>query len=1109
MNRAVSAFRDKVDEPLEGLGDVGELLSKLIEGLKGAGLLETLKKVEPWVATTAEIGEGIPLVSAVLKAIRVLTRENDPQALGRIAYTQAYRRALAEELSAAGEPAGKKQLDRDVRVLLDGLEAFELDDLPIDRALEHPFIRQADHIVDALTDTAGYDDAQRRRLLEQVHQRFTANLQMILAHGKTREKFAPLVVWSQLSTASRAANRALDAHIEHQERLFTEARVLRIEPFALSDVYVDNDCGNLTWGAIRDAKPEAGAHHDAASRAKSNPFSEEFGGRAQLLETVLGLVADPSFRDVIVIQGVAGSGKSAFTLKLCTKLREDGLHPIRVRMRDLRFDLPFREALASAIVLSDDRVFPNPSKPVPRPDDILLGGRIFEEETTYYQARICRFVVILDGWDEVSINAREGFEYRVERMLEQIRSEFFNATRSLPVRVIVTGRPSTAVTESSFLRAGTRLLTMRVLTPDQVELLWQQLDRAVKQKRLGEVARDAPSKRDLTELAPALERYRNEFNRSREGDAQRGSPRAAAGMDILGHPLLAHIAARLMFRWDGPLEQLIASPTALYRHLVDMTCVNAGQPGGAVDEVEGSPKIAGDDLRKWLRRTAVAMTVGGEESISHDELKLRLIKGWGRDEWKELQKGTETTSRDHPLTTLMVSYYFTTGLKHLGCEFVHKSFREYLFAEGLVEELKAFGRRERGALAVREPYWKDFERGDPRLDLSRTLGRMLAPGWMTREVAAHLHLLLKWEIGRRDEEDDKPSSGEAARPTKRLDLEGWARVRDTLADLWDWWGEGVHLRPQPAADGRNVSFQKQPLAHELVEWSVPQAVDQERLEDGWLPAPMRMITVDAHLGDALFTLCAAVHTLIALQAGWWTDEGAWAAWQGASPVGTGARRYQTRIVRDDATWVLFAPAGAPDRAVSRYFHNYAHRINAAGWRPRGEFPDELVGLDLREAFVGSTDPVLVLKYANISNATLATGIRAVIGVVGLDVTIARASFNGAAFEDSWIDRVDLRETDLSHATFNRCSLAHASFEGARLVHTSMRSSNLGRADFGRADLREATFTECDLTNAKLTGTALRGSELSGCRLHGATARRADVKEANLSDEQVSVMQVED
>ena len=43
------------------------------------------------------------------------------------------------------------------------------------------------------------------------------------------------------------------------------------------------------------------------------------------------------------------------------------------------------------------------------PEDLFLRGAIWNEEVTFGRARICPYVLILDGWDEISVSVTEGF----------------------------------------------------------------------------------------------------------------------------------------------------------------------------------------------------------------------------------------------------------------------------------------------------------------------------------------------------------------------------------------------------------------------------------------------------------------------------------------------------------------------------------------------------------------------------------------------------------------------------------------------------------------------------------------------------------------------------
>jgi hypothetical protein len=92
--------------------------------------------------------------------------------------------------------------------------------------------------------------------------------------------------------------------------------------------------------------------------------------------------------------GVAGSGKSAFTLKLCAALRDEGLRPIRIRMRDLSLDprMPLLEDVAQALVQnSGDEDFDRDNSSRPAAAEIDLSY-LLEESVPFGQAIIAPHV---------------------------------------------------------------------------------------------------------------------------------------------------------------------------------------------------------------------------------------------------------------------------------------------------------------------------------------------------------------------------------------------------------------------------------------------------------------------------------------------------------------------------------------------------------------------------------------------------------------------------------------------------------------------------------------------------------------------------------------------
>ena len=65
------------------------------------------------------------------------------------------------------------------------------------------------------------------------------------------------------------------------------------------------------------------------------------------------------------------------------------------------------------------------------------------------------------------------------------------------------------------------------------------------------------------------------------------------------------------------------------------------------------------------------------EHVRYDELLLRLEAGGLTEPETVVRKAIV----EDKLPKLMLSFFFNTGQREQGCEFTHKSFREYLVAE--------------------------------------------------------------------------------------------------------------------------------------------------------------------------------------------------------------------------------------------------------------------------------------------------------------------------------------------------------------------------------------------------------------------------------------------
>jgi hypothetical protein len=1032
---------------------VSEFVADAVEATKSLDFVEAMAKASPFISAVGDsLADAIPVVKFVVKLLGRLTGVSDPNKLGLLAFTMAYEQSLVQAVRVVGAPPNTigepKILATKIRLFDNALPATALDfgRLALSDALQHPFIVSADEILLEGAKGVGYNEKQRLQLQNEVHQRFVVHLKTLLSHGDTKEKFAPFRELLQLDTAERQSIAALMEHAQYQRALFEEMPVFGKEAFALGHVYVDTECGMVPWGKLRDDMGEHGRPLDA--------FDESVGGRQRLSSTVLDLIGNPEFGDAIVIQGVAGAGKSAFTQWLSADLVKQGLRPIRVLLRDVRLERnrPVAEAFAEAIRYRDERE--RSSDAYPRPDDPFLGTKIFNERVHFRSADICPYVLILDGWDEISISVAEGFKARLNRMLEGVRSEFLS-NRATPVRVILTGRPSAEVAGSTFLHKTTPILTLRPFNPDDLDAFVARMTSAVNTKPLPKVEGTEWPRIKAKRFDSITAKYRSDFEHQHGSQASAGQFSKLEHLRILGLPLLSFLALRLVAQDKGDDEAVLENPTTLYRNLVDLTCGGAGKYSGSTDEaVDEQFRHAGKALRDLLRRTAVAMTVCGKENISYAELEFRL------DLDETLERRVEDETTDNPLSQLMISYYFKGGHTELGCEFLHKSFREYLFAEAVVELVKTFGREGHVQPSQREPYWRDFPESDARFAFSREFPQMLSAQWIGHDIGRFIAELFRWEIQR------APSASEgwkmkATDGTVPLPLEGWDASRDALADLWDWWAEAVHLRPQPRLSlPQRIAVFDPPLAQELVRNTRP--LD---LRPRQVPEPLRMTTVDAHLGDALLRIASLVHFEIARATGWidsleksLSPSG---MWREVAPRSTRRSHVQTIVERDGKQWSLFAPA----KPSPGFWENYMARINSAGWRPDGSAPGglDLRGADLSSCSIGGShmQSTTDWSYTNLSRA------------------------NGGAS--------NLQGDKLDHSL-----LANASF-----TLTRMSTASLVGVEASRCRFENASLTLVDLSNADLRDSTFYNTDLLGAAFVGANVQDAVFTDSNLSPEQIA------
>jgi hypothetical protein len=388
------------------------------------------------------------------------------------------------------------------------------------------------------------------------------------------------------------------------------------------------------------------------------------------------------------------------------------------------------------------------------------------------------------------------------------------------------------------------------------------------------------------------------------------------------------------------------------------------------------------------------MTTLALESISKTELEKRLRT-------TDLISQVKETSKDKVISALLISFYFKGGNVALGCEFTHKAFREYLFAEEIVEALKSCARVLPENLPERPPslYWRDYDDADPRKRWTSELAALLAPQWLVSDVIGHVESLLEWEISRSLSQALQPGDASATRPLAQAE---WRRARTFLADLWDWWADGVHLRPQPRDDDDTGQVKWDPSLSERL---VPRCRPLTSSVLGSLPEPVRTTTLDAHLGDAVFRVASAVH------------------WH-LQAVKHTAPELSRRYERVENAKVMFRPTGTNQA----YFGVLCHRISAAGWRPRGAFPSGIRA-----------------KGADFSDTELK-------GLPFFD-----ADMEGSSFQNARLLQSNFTFSNMKSCLFSRAFVAESSFVLANLESATFFGAHLLANRFNGALLSDASF----------------------------------------------------
>lgn len=804
---------------------------------------------------------------------------------------------------------------------------------------------------------------------------------------------------------------------------FRSSPALGQENFTLADIYQETECGDLAWGDLSRDRADS-----EKEKEKVDPEKEKHGGRENAIVTACKYLLDPEFRgEPIVVRGPAGAGKSSFSFRLAQELSEThGLSPIFIRFRNLTLTRlqsnPIEEILSGAVRTGPDDDIP------PSLKDFLINDEFLRQKAGKFPG-MCRHVFILDGWDEVALTGTQSYQQQLEILLPRLR-DYFLRRAGLKIGLVLTGRPSVEVGSAGILHTDSRILTLRPLRPSQLTEFSRALIESSHHWKLTESKADE-----------AIAAYTKWFeNRNAVSD-----PDDLRSFEMMGLPLLGLLTFRTIASYDGLIAQLMEEPAALYKALVDQTVEHHGQ-AQKVKGLEDAARIPGSELRKLLQQTAAMISILEGETITYEELDARLKEEGDVDLQETVRKCTDAK----PLSNLVINFYFKGGKTDFGCEFLHKSFREYFFAEAIFSILKQTA--ERNPVAPRLPdleYWEDFPEDSTQYLLSRSLSRLLAPQWQRPEEQRNIFWLLKTEI--------------------RENPEGWIGLRDLLADVYAWWAEGVHLRMHWWNNRSGKEGFRRPYVDDLIEWSLPVTTDA---------IPMRSVTLDGHLGDALLKLTALVH---------------WELRRVSKPPPADRGNHSYQSWSQNESFCRFRPGGK-----DQFMKSIIGRFEAVGNRPGrdGLFEPYLEGIDLSSEDL----PLGHLGSAQLSGANLSDGYiyRSYLGRADLSrADLKRSNLSEADLTGANISNADLTRANLSKANLTAVDLSNADLTGADLSWSTLHEANFRGATLRAANLSGAEIVGVDLREANLCEANLRGANLSATNLSGGDLDRADLREANL------------
>ena len=765
-------------------------------------------------------------------------------------------------------------------------------------------------------------------------------------------KSAEVPFLSSMGFLKKSVEEALQFHRGKILSRYFQEPVWSQPGLTLDKSYVDLECGSLTWGEITESIRRGGG-------SGLNPLDESSAPRTDLLAATLDWLQKENHQEFLVIEGSPGSGKSSFTIRLSVKLVELGYQPIRVRLRDLG-----RQA--------DDEPIAEIAKKILEVDPTALEYALEQNQT--------KAVLILDGWDELTLLPDQNLINRVGNFLDSIRSAVLDRWKGR-IPVILTGRPTKAVTTPRNMTEKTRILTIYRFSPTQLRDYLVKLDAIY--------STDSNMSPDVDII---LQTYEDDWKLSQGVP----SSQVAGTTDVIGWPLLAHVAYRLMRECEWSRQtSLIADRTMLLRCLTEYYCIHSRKPSDEPSGTEVRSRLEAPKLRSLVQETAIAMTVKGTECIGHEELR-REMASWSSQSIAD--QDLKLAGAIDP-DIFLINYLFKSGVEYLGCEFIHKSLREFAFAQAVVDNLKR--------LAV----LSETKRGYDVEVMTVARLTILSRQWLSKEVWDHIERQISWEIYRESPEFEDPIAFQ--RGEQPLGIDAWCRVRDRLTEKWSSW-----------------AFSNPEMYPTKSDWTS----DPKLAETFKGVGAIDSAGADARLGAALFRLCATLHGILAARV--METSGLMAhqknMWEGLGVTVTVGSHQTTLDQTPDQRLRFFSPGKGEEELEQSLLRSSIARINAYYFHTKEELPEKC---DL--TFLVATGAALErlsFQYCNLSYSNLS------------ESDLSGADMQGADLSGAWLCKSNLTRANLSMA-----DLLYASFRQANLENASLKSANIESADFREAE----------------------------------------------------------